>query len=458
MQKESKKDKKAKKKVEEEEEEEEEEEVEEVEEEQEEEDVEVGEDFSKDPRAFSYLQDAGRIADEVLKDTLSKCKPGAVLYEICRDSDALIREKLKGIYTKKKFLKGIAFPTTISLNEVCGNYSPSQELSDDPHEYKALSEGDVAKVTLGVEINGFAAMAGHTIVVSDKANQKVSGNKAEAILAAYKSIQTALRMLTTENTNNMVTNATQSICKSYGVNPVEGVLSHRMKRNIVDGMETIINRQTPEQKVDERKFEHGDVFALEVLVSTGEGKPKETGIKPNIYKRALETTYKLRTDSGRKLLSVVENNFFSFPFSFSVFDKEEDVSLKQKINNFKTTMKIGLGECTKYDLLHTYPVMTEKKGDIVAQFTYTIAVRNNGPIVVCGLPMDESLYTTDKKIEDEVICKELEKHLDDYLPNYKREKKMEKKKKDNKAKREAKKAAKKKRQEEARKKKEEEGK
>ncbi len=42
--------------------EEEEEEIEEVEEEEFEEE-EVGEDFSKDPRAMTYLADAGRIAD-----------------------------------------------------------------------------------------------------------------------------------------------------------------------------------------------------------------------------------------------------------------------------------------------------------------------------------------------------------------------------------------------------------
>ena len=47
-----------------------EEEEEEVEEEVEEKEDIVGEDFSKNPRAFSYLQDAGRIADEVLKYTI----------------------------------------------------------------------------------------------------------------------------------------------------------------------------------------------------------------------------------------------------------------------------------------------------------------------------------------------------------------------------------------------------
>jgi len=450
-----KEDKKNKQKKEEDEEEEEEEVVEEVEEEEEEEDI-VGEDFSKDPRAFSYLQDAGRIADEVLQFTMEKCKPSANIYEICQSSDNLIKEKLSKIYTKKKFIKGIAFPTCISVNEVCGNYSPLSEPSDDPHEYKTLSEGDVAKISLGVEINGFASMVGHTIVVGDK-KEKIKGNKADVILAAYNSVQAALRMMTKENTNNKITETISKICSDYKVNPIEGVLSHRMKRDIIDGLETIINKSTIDQKVDERKFEHGDVFGLSVIVSTGEGKPKETSIKTSIYKRALETTYKLRTDSGRRLLSVVENNFYSFPFSFSAFDKEENIKLKQKIQNFKTTMKMGLSECVKNDLLHSYPVLTEKKGEIVAEFTYTIAVRNEGPIVISGLKLDNNEFESDKKITNEEINKELEKDLDNYLPNYKRTKKEEKKKKkDNKAKRAAKKAAKKKRQEEAKKKKEEE--
>ncbi len=53
-------------------------------------------------------------------------------------------------------------------------------------------------------------------------------------------------------------------------------------------------------------------------------------------------------------------------------------------------MKMGLGECVKNDLLHGYPVLTEKKGEIVAEFTYTIAIRNEGPIVISGLNLDKA--------------------------------------------------------------------
>ena len=54
------------------------------------------------------------------------------------------------------------------MNEVCGKYAPLGEESGDPHQYNTLSEDDVAKVSLGVEINGFASLVGHTIVVSEK--------------------------------------------------------------------------------------------------------------------------------------------------------------------------------------------------------------------------------------------------------------------------------------------------
>jgi curved DNA binding protein len=270
---------------------------------------------------------------ECLTYTLSLIKPGTAIYDICTKSDQHINEQLAKIYNKKKFIKGIAFPTSIALNEVCGNYSAQTEDQGDQHEYKTISEGDVVKVDLGVHINGFAAVVAHTVVASEK-NDVVTGKKADVILAAYNAVQTAVRaMFPTKNNNYDVTNITKACCDSYKVTPVEGVLSHRMKRDIIDGIETIINQATYDQKVDQRNFEYGDVFGLDVIVSSSEGKPKETNLRVSIYKRAVETTYKLKTDSGRKLLSVVEQNFHTFPFSFNVFDNEENIKMKNTIVN-----------------------------------------------------------------------------------------------------------------------------
>lgn len=72
-----------------------------------------------------------------------------------------------------------------------------------------------------------------------------------------------------------MTKAVGSICKSYGVTPVEGCLSHEVKKHFIDGNRVIINNEQPDQHVDEVEFQVNDVFVLDVIVSTGDGKSKE---------------------------------------------------------------------------------------------------------------------------------------------------------------------------------------
>lgn len=267
-----------------------------------------------------------------MKFTIGLCKPGEKIYDICLKSDQNLRNALGKVYQKKKHYKGLSFPTSISVNEICGNNAPLAEESGLPNDYRVLNEGDVAKIDMGVHINGFSAVVAHTVVVSAK-DEVVTGKKADAILAAYNSVQNAIRCMhiKKENTNNAVTNNTKTICDAYKVTPIEGVLSHRMRKDVIDGPEVIINQATFDQKVEERAFAHGDVFGIDVMVSTGEGKPKETELKCSIYKRAFENTYQLKTESGRKLLSVVEQNFTTFPFSYNSFDDESQLKMKIKI-------------------------------------------------------------------------------------------------------------------------------
>lgn len=75
--------------------------------------------------------------------------------------------------------KGIAFPTCISVNNVVGHFSPLK--SEDSN----LKEGDVAKIDLGVHIDGFLGLVAHTVVVGSTAT---SGRQADVILSAYNAI------------------------------------------------------------------------------------------------------------------------------------------------------------------------------------------------------------------------------------------------------------------------------
>jgi methionine aminopeptidase len=64
----------------------------------------------------------------------------------------------------------------------------------------------------------------------------------------------------------------QKVAASYGVNTIEGVLSHEMKQYIIDGENVIIQTPTKTQNVSEFTFEENQVFSLDVIMSTGSGK------------------------------------------------------------------------------------------------------------------------------------------------------------------------------------------
>ena len=52
---------------------------------------------------------------------------------------------------------------------------------------------------------------------------------------------------------------------------------------------------TAEQGVDEMSFVENEVYAIDILVSTGEGKPKILDEKETtVYKRALDREYQLK--------------------------------------------------------------------------------------------------------------------------------------------------------------------
>jgi methionine aminopeptidase len=101
--------------------------------------------------------------------------------------DKLINDKLAKVYAKKKKMeKGIAFPTCISVNEICGHYSPLvSDANDKEKELATLKDGDVLKIDLGVHIDGYIALLCHTHVCS---SSPVTGKVADAILAAYNGV------------------------------------------------------------------------------------------------------------------------------------------------------------------------------------------------------------------------------------------------------------------------------
>lgn len=208
-----------------------------------------------------------------MNEILTHLRVGVKVVEACQLADRLIEAECSKIHNKKPIHKGIAFPTCLSINEICGHYSP---LKDDS---VVIKEGDLVKIDLGVHIDGYIALVGHTTVVQSDKAAPIVGRHADVILAAYQSVQAALRQLKPGFFNNQVTKTIEKVANSYKVNPLEGVLSHELKKHLIDGNNAIINKETYDQKVEDHEFQVNEVYALDVIMSTGEGKAKE--VKPS---------------------------------------------------------------------------------------------------------------------------------------------------------------------------------
>jgi len=70
-----------------------------------------------------------------------------------------------------------------------------------------------------------------------------------------------------------VTEVVQKIAESYKCKPIEGMLSHQLQQNTIDGEKTIIQNPNEAQRKEYEKctFELNEVYAVDVLISTGEG-------------------------------------------------------------------------------------------------------------------------------------------------------------------------------------------
>ncbi|KAJ1671514.1 hypothetical protein EV182_007592 [Spiromyces aspiralis] len=86
---------------------------------------------------------AAQVANESLAKVFAAVSPGVTVLELCQIGDKAIEEGLITQYRKAKLPRGVAFPTTVSINNVVCHVSP---LPSDPEAERKIANGDVVKV------------------------------------------------------------------------------------------------------------------------------------------------------------------------------------------------------------------------------------------------------------------------------------------------------------------------
>lgn len=331
---------------------------------------------------------AAQIANGAIALVAQNCVPGKSVIELCDIGDKYINEETGKIYNKvgkdkKKIEKGIGFPTCISINHIVGNFSP---LSGNK---TVIAEGDLVKVDLGVQIDGYVTVGAHSFVVPKAGDATVSGKHANVLMAAHTAAEAALRLLKPGNTNNQVTDMIAKVAKTYNVNAVQGVLSHELSRFIIDGEKVILNKADPEQKVEVCEFAPNQVWAIDIVMSTGEGKPRELDERTTVYKRAMDMGYNLKSKTSREIFGEIQKTASAFPFTLRAYDEKK--------------VRFAIKEIAEHQLVHDYPVLHEKEGELVAHFKYTALVMPTGPVRLTGLPVDVSKIKSDHTVTDDSL-------------------------------------------------------
>jgi curved DNA binding protein len=337
------------------------------------------------PVVIDKYTSAATIANRVLTELMGMCVEGASVFDLCGHGDKLINQYVGETFAKVK-LKGVAFPTSISVNNCAGNFSPLT--IDDNY---VLVNNDLVKIDLGVQFDGYASTVAHTIIVGPR-ETAVTGKVADVICAAYYAGECAIRLLRPGKKNSEITNAIQRVATVFGVKPVQGVLSHEIKKFSIDGKKVIINRPEVDQIVEEFTFEANQAYSIDIVMSTGEGKTRQENTKTSIYKRNTDVNYSLKLKSSRNLVVEIKKKFASFPFNLRSM---EDVR-----------SRLGITELVNHNLVSSYPVLFERSGEYIAQFKFTVLVL---PTTTKRLNegFDLPWVTSDNKIESDQVLEQI---------------------------------------------------
>lgn len=334
---------------------------------------------------------ASEIAQSALQGVLAKLVAGTDVVELCKFGDVIIEQRCSGIFKSKKVEKGVAFPTSVSVNEVICHYSP---LSNESMTVKA---GDWVKIDLGCHIDGYIAVVAHTAIVPEEGSAaeapfpELSGAEADVLKCANDAVELCARLIKPGNTNLQVTEALTKLEAAYGVKSLQGTLMHQLKRFVIDGNKVIAQKMDVENRTPKVTFEANEVYTIDICYTTGLEKPVHSERRTTIFKRQVDKQYRLKMKASRYVFKEINSKFPTLPFTIRVFDDESQA-------------RMGVVECVKHDLIQPYPILEGRAGDKIAHFKVTVLLLPNGTTKITGLPFPSDRVTSDKQVDEETAA------------------------------------------------------
>ncbi|MDD2472692.1 MULTISPECIES: type II methionyl aminopeptidase [unclassified Methanoculleus] len=284
-----------------------------------------------DDEIYDAYREAGALARKILHQGAGLVKEGASILEMVETTEKMVTDE--GAF--------LAFPLNVSLNEAAAHDTAM------PGDERTFARGDLVKVDLGVQIDGYIADTALTVDLGDH------GPLVEASRAALDAAIATVRPGITAGDIGAVVQAT---IEERGYKPVANLTGHGLDRYDLHTRPSIPNVAMNGGAA----IEEGMIFAIEPFATTGSGRIGEA-TRVEIYQQI--SARPARLPSAKRVLEVARPRR-GLPFS------------RRWVPGDK--VEIGLSSLVRAGVLHPFPVLHDVPGSFVSQAEHTLIVTDGG--------------------------------------------------------------------------------
>jgi len=289
-----------------------------------------------------YLK-AGKIAARLKDEAPKIVKVGTPLVEVCERLELMILE----LGAKP------AFPLNIGVNEVTAHYTSP---ANDP---RTIPEGSIAKVDIGVHLDGYIADTAVTIALNPELG--------DLALSAESALQSAIGVMRPGVKVSEVGSVIEKTINRFGHRPIRNLMGHRIERYSLHTGKSIPNVA----RIDGGRLEEGEVYAVEPFST-----PREAA---GVVRDAAETFIfrynrerRLRSADAVALLDYVKREHRFLPFA------SRWLRSRLPLPSFDASFK----ELVDSRCIVPYRVLVEASGFPVSQAEHTVIIERDGCRVI----------------------------------------------------------------------------
>lgn len=297
----------------------------------------------------SYLK-AGKILSKIRKEASKMIKEGTLVLDLVE-------------FVENETIKqgaGISFPCNVSINEVAAHYtSPSNDET-------MIYAGDLVKLDLGTEIDGYIADSAITVMapgknLDERFSQDEINLRQDIIEASAAGLDAAINTVRAGVSVGEIGAAVEEAINEYKLNPIANLTGHSLEQYNLHAGISVPNIDNH----DETILEEGQAVAIEPFATDGIGFVNDA---PGTYIYSFLANKPFRLKHTKNVLTHIKHNYQYLPFSGRWLTEEF------KENRLNASLK----QLSEAMAIYPYHPLKEKTGCLVSQKEHTVIVEKEG--------------------------------------------------------------------------------